>query len=189
MNDSNFRRVAFLDRDGVINVDYSYVSSVKEFSFIPGVFDACRMLQNAGYLIIIITNQSGIGRGYYDVSKFLSLSNWMKFKFHQQGIRIADIFFCPHHPTDALSAYRKTCFCRKPNPGMFLAAKAKWNIDMANSLMIGDKRSDMIAASRAGVGTRILVGTDATFVPEMVPECTAVAKDLLSAVDLLPTKI
>lgn len=177
-------KVAFLDRDGVINIDYGHVHSTENFVFIPGVFDACFELQEAGYSLIIVTNQSGIGRGLYDEKDFFVLSDWMKRKFLEHRVKISDIYFCPHHPNQARFPYRKICSCRKPEPGMLLAAKKKWNIDMSNSIMVGDKQSDMVAAMRAQVGRRILVGTNGYKMPEAVTECTDTAQNLLEAVNL-----
>lgn len=181
----SFTKAAFLDRDGVINIDHAYVHKPEEFQFIDGVFDACRKLQAMGYLLIIATNQSGIGRGYYTESDFEVLCDWMRAEFKREGISITDIFFCPHHPEKAQGAYRLDCDCRKPKPGMLLSAQKKWNVDMQASLMVGDKAADMQAALAAGIATRILVGKDGHTRPESVPECTGTAKNLLEAVELI----
>lgn len=179
----SFTKAAFLDRDGVINIDHAYVHKPEDFQFIDGVFEACRKLQAMGYLLIVATNQSGIGRGYYTEKDFADLCDWMKAEFKREGVDIADIFFCPHHPEKALGAYRLDCDCRKPKPGMLLAAQKKWNIDMKTSLMAGDKAADMQAALAAGVATRILVGKDGHAKPASIPECTNTAKNLLEAVE------
>lgn len=185
LDSSNLKKAAFLDRDGVINFDYAYVHTPENFNFIPGVFEACLKLQELGYIIIIVTNQSGIGRGYYTEEDFNSLSKWMQTRFLEHGVKISDIFFCPHHPEKAKPPYRQYCNCRKPEPGMLLSAKQKWSIDMPNSLMVGDKPSDMLAAMKARVGTRILVGTDGKSMPEPVQDCTNTALNLLNAVKLI----
>ena len=181
----SFKKAAFLDRDGVINIDHAYVHTPEEFCFIPGVFEACRKLQSMGYLLIIVTNQSGIGRGYYTEEDFQTLCDWMRKEFSREGVKISDIFFCPHHPEKALEPYRCDCNCRKPKPGMLLTAQKKWDIDMKASLMVGDKTADMQAALAAEVTTRILVGKDGLKKPEMIPECTATAQTLLDAVNLI----
>ena len=181
----SFTKAAFLDRDGVINIDHAYVHKPQEFQFIDGVFEACRKLQAMGYLLIVATNQSGIGRGYYTEKDFADLCDWMRADCKRESVDIADVFFCPHHPEKALGAYRLDCDCRKPKPGMLLAAQKKWNIDMKASLMVGDKAADMQAALAAGVAARILVGKDGHTRPESVPECTGTAKDLLEAVELI----
>lgn len=178
-------KAAFLDRDGVINIDHAYVHTPEEFQFIDGVFEGCRLLQKAGYLLIIATNQSGIGRGYYSEADFEKLCVWMKKRFADEGVLISDIFFCPHHPEKALGNYLQDCNCRKPKPGMLLAAQRKWDIDMKASLMVGDKRGDMQAALAALVGRRILVGKDGLACPQPVAECTDVARNLLEAAKLI----
>lgn len=150
-------KAVFLDRDGVINVDYGYVSSAAQFEFIDGVFAACRYLQQQGYLLIIVTNQSGIGRGYYTEQQFHALTNWMHAQFAAEGVSITDVYFCPHHPLQATAAYQSPCSCRKPAAGMLLQAIEKYQIDPKKSLMLGDKASDMQAAAAAGVGRKVLL--------------------------------
>ncbi|MFC4654185.1 MULTISPECIES: D-glycero-beta-D-manno-heptose 1,7-bisphosphate 7-phosphatase [Rheinheimera] len=151
------RKAAFLDRDGVINIDHGYVSSPQQFEFIDGVFATCRLLQQQGYLLIVVTNQSGIGRGYYTEQQFHQLTDWMKQQFADHGVQIDAVYFCPHHPDKALPQYQQDCNCRKPNPGMLRQAMADFGIDPTQSLMLGDKAADMQAAAAAGVGRKILV--------------------------------
>lgn len=184
----SLKKAAFLDRDGVINIDHAYVHTPEEFTFIDGVFEACRLLQQAGFLLIIATNQSGIGRGYYTEDDFQKLCQWMKERFEENGVRVDDIFFCPHHPEKVLPAYRMECDCRKPKPGMLLSAQKKWRIDMKSSLMVGDKPGDMQAALAAGVGTRIFVGKDGLCCPEPIAECTHTARNLLEAAEIMVGK-
>lgn len=143
-------KTIFLDRDGVINKEVNYLYDIDNFVFIDGVFDACRNYLKHGYKIIIITNQSGISRGFYSLNDYNKLTNWMLDQFMSQGIAILDVFYCPHLPDS-------NCNCRKPNPGMFIAAKEKHNIDMINSWAIGDKESDIEAAISAGISNTILV--------------------------------
>ena len=151
------RKAAFLDRDGVINVDHGYVSQPEQFEFIDGVFDACRHLQQQGYLLIVVTNQSGIGRGYYNEQQFHGLTDWMKAQFEAHGVTLTDVFFCPHHPVNATPPYQIDCDCRKPAPGMLLQAINKHKLDPGQSLMLGDKKADMQAAKAAGVSRKVLV--------------------------------
>ena len=139
-------KAAFLDRDGVINIDHAYVHRPEEFQFIDGALQACRELVKAGFALIVVTNQSGIGRGYYSEADFEHLCQWMKEQFADAQAPITAIYYCPHHPTKALGSYRVDCTCRKPAPGMLLKAQADYDIDMSRSLMIGDKSSDMAAA-------------------------------------------
>ena len=143
-------KTIFLDRDGVINKDINYLHKIDDFEFIDGIFDACLYLQSLSYKIIIITNQSGISRGYYSVTDYQKVTQWMLDQFIYKNINILDIFHCPHGPGS-------TCDCRKPRPGMFLKAKDKHNTDMEKSWLIGDKEVDVIAANAAGIENTILV--------------------------------
>ena len=143
-------KTIFLDRDGVINKDINYLHKIDDFEFIDGIFDVCLYFQSLGYKIIIITNQSGISRGYYTESDYQKVTQWMLNQFKYKNINILDIFHCPHGPDS-------NCDCRKPKPGMFLKAKAKHNTDMEKSWMIGDKERDTIAANSAGIDNTILV--------------------------------
>ena len=143
-------KTIFLDRDGVINKEINYLHKIDDFEFINGIFDACLYFQSLGYEIIIITNQSGISRGYYTLSDYQKITQWMLDQFKYNNINILDIFHCPHFPNS-------NCDCRKPKPGMFLKAKVKHNTDMEKSWLIGDKELDVIAANLAGIDNTILV--------------------------------
>ena len=143
-------KTIFLDRDGVINIDKNYLYKVDDFEFIDGVFDACLYLSNLNYKIIIITNQSGIARGYYTETDFKNVNDWMIHQFSLHKINILDTFYCPHSPED-------NCLCRKPKPGMLLKAQKKHAIDMSNSWLIGDKEDDISAANSSGIFNTILV--------------------------------
>ena len=150
-------KAVFLDRDGVINHDHAYVSKIEDFDFIDGVFEACQEFIKQGYLIIVVTNQSGIGRGYYSEADFNLLTDWMSSEFAKQGVPITQVYFCPHHPKKALPEYLKECDCRKPMPGMLNQAIKQFDIDVTQSIMVGDKISDLEAAQAAGIKTKILV--------------------------------
>ncbi len=143
-------KTIFLDRDGVINKEINYLHKIDDFEFIDGIFDACLYFQSLGYEIIIITNQSGIFRGYYTLSDYQKVTQWMLDQFKYNNINILDIFHCPHKPDFF-------CDCRKPKPGMFLKAKVKHNTDMEKSWLIGDQELDVIAANAAGIENTILV--------------------------------
>lgn len=150
-------KAVFLDRDGVINHDHAYVSKIEDFEFIDGVFDACQQFIKQGFMIIVVTNQSGIGRGYYSEQDFNLLTDWMKLQFSKHQIPITEVYFCPHHPKNALPEYLKECDCRKPMPGMLNQAIKQFDIDATKSIMVGDKISDLQAAQAAGIKTKILV--------------------------------
>jgi D-glycero-D-manno-heptose 1,7-bisphosphate phosphatase len=143
-------KTIFLDRDGVINKEVNYLYKIKDFEFINGVFDACTYFQDLNYSIIIISNQSGIGRGIYSEDDFLKINKWMLNEFSARDISILDTFYCPHEPNT-------NCSCRKPKPGMFIEAKKKHIINMSHSWMIGDKESDIKSANLAGINNTILV--------------------------------
>lgn len=147
---NTLKQVIFLDRDGVINQEIGYLHKAGDFVFIDGVFESCLDFIKKGYEIIIITNQSGIGRGYYKKEDYQQLTQWMLNKFKQSGIKILAIYHCPHTPED-------DCNCRKPKPGMLLQAQKKYQIDMPNSWMIGDKEDDITAANTANIKQTILV--------------------------------
>jgi D-glycero-D-manno-heptose 1,7-bisphosphate phosphatase len=143
-------KTIFLDRDGVINKEINYLHKIDDFEFIDGVFETCQYLISLDYQIIVITNQSGISRGYYTEKDFQIITEWMIAEFQKNDIIILDIFHCPHLPNS-------NCNCRKPKPGMLLDAKYKHNIDMQNSWLIGDKEIDIIAANSSGITNTILV--------------------------------
>ncbi len=149
-------KTVFLDRDGVINKDIGYVYKIEDFEFIEGVFASFKYLKKKGFHLIIVTNQSGIGRGYYTEQDFNNLNDWMLRKFKAQSIDILDVFYCPHQPKDH-------CLCRKPKTAMFEAADAKYKIDKINSWMIGDKENDIEAAHNFGITNTIRIGS----VPEI----------------------
>ncbi len=144
------KRAIFLDRDGIINVDHGYVSQIKDFEFNDGIFEVLQSLQSQGYLLIIVTNQSGIGRGYYTEEAYMTLTSFMVEALMKVGIKIDAVYHCPHAPEEK-------CKCRKPQTGMLKAAKKQFKIDMKNSWMIGDKESDMLVGKNAGVENRIFV--------------------------------
>tara|TARA_B110000008_G_scaffold279993_1_gene330423 strand:+ start:29850 stop:30377 length:528 start_codon:yes stop_codon:yes gene_type:complete len=143
-------KTIFLDRDGVINIEKNYLHKIDDFEFISGVFDACSYFTNLGYKIIIITNQSGISRGYFSIKDFDILTKWMIKQFKSMEIEILDVFYCPHGPNDR-------CKCRKPMPGMLLEAQKKYRINMDSSWLIGDKEEDIIAGHKSGISNTIIV--------------------------------
>jgi D-glycero-D-manno-heptose 1,7-bisphosphate phosphatase len=147
----------FLDRDGVINQDFGYVHTIEKFKFLPGIFDFCKIAQNARMKIVIVTNQSGIGRGYFSQNQFDKLMNWVVVEFKKEGITISGVLCAPENPQIGDQAPVKI-LRRKPSPAMFLEASTKYSINLESSLMIGDMDSDMIAAANAGVKGRILLG-------------------------------
>ena len=147
------RPALFLDRDGVINLDHGYVHTQEKFEFIDGIFDLVSTANRADYLVVVVTNQAGIGRGYYSEAQFHELTHWMIGRFAEHGGQIDGVYFCPYHPDHGIGPYRQDSSFRKPAPGMLLQAESELYINMHQSILIGDKASDMAAARAAGVGT------------------------------------
>ena len=144
-------KALFLDRDGVINIEKDYLYKVEDFEFIDGIFKVCKHFQNLGYKIFVVTNQSGIARGYYSENDFKELTIWMINEFKKLGIDISKVYHCPHHPDITGS-----CTCRKPNPGMLLDAAHEFDIDLGGSVIIGDKERDIEAGLNAGLSETYL---------------------------------
>lgn len=150
----------FLDRDGVINHNYGYVHKSEDFDFIDGIFDVAKYAHVQNYKLIVVTNQAGIGRGYYSESEFHQLNDWMCQQFSEEGVPIERVYFSPYHPTAGLGQYLKDDFSRKPHPGMILQAQNDLSLDLASSILIGDKVSDIQAGNAAGVGTNLLFAAE-----------------------------
>ena len=148
-------KALFLDRDGVINVEIDYLYKKEDFVFIDGILDLCKHYQDLGYMIIVVTNQSGIARGYYTEKDFNELTLWMISEFKKHSINIAKVYHCPHHPD-----ITGPCQCRKPKPKMLFDAQKEFDIDMKNSLMIGDKERDIEAGLNAGISETYLFVND-----------------------------
>ena len=142
---------AFLDRDGVLNVDREYVHRVDQLEWIDGAAEAIKLINDAGYLAIVVTNQSGVARGYYDEAAVGALHAHMKDYLAARGARIDAFYYCPHHPAGTVERFAITCACRKPGIGMLEQAAADWPIDRAHSFMIGDKDIDVAAAEAFGI--------------------------------------
>jgi D-glycero-D-manno-heptose 1,7-bisphosphate phosphatase len=143
-------RAVFLDRDGTINVEKEYLHRMEEFELIPGAPSAIRLLNEAGFLVIVVTNQSGIGRGYYDEADVHRLHRFMDEELKRHGAAVDAYYLCPHHPLHGIGEYRRECGCRKPLPGMLLEAADDFSIDLAASFIIGDKMADIEAGHAAG---------------------------------------
>ena len=172
-------KTIFLDRDGVINKEINYLYKKENFEFIDGVFDACLFFQNLNYQIIIISNQSGIARGFFSEKDYHILSKWLIKQFKENGVSILDTYYCPHGP-DA------SCNCRKPKPGMLIKAIDEYNIDVEMSWMIGDKETDIEAANLAGIKNTILVrsghpidetNSNAKFIIDSIKHSTQLIKE------------
>ena len=164
-------KTIFLDRDGVINLEVNYLHKISEFKFIDGIFEACQYFHKLGYKIIIVTNQSGIARGYYTELEFDKLSKWLNKQFKNNNIDILDTFHCPHGPDSS-------CYCRKPKPGMFFEAQNKHDVNQEKSWMIGDSETDIQGANSAGIKNTILVSPN-----HLVNKTDSSAKFIINSIE------
>ena len=145
-----------MDRDGVINIDYGYVGTCADFHFVDGIFDLVKVAQTSGYKIIVVTNQSGIARGYYTEADLGDLHSWMLSRFASKDLSVDAIYYCPFHPTEGKGYYLYDSFDRKPKPGMLYRAILDHAINPSRSILIGDSPTDICAAQAADVLTTIL---------------------------------
>ena len=146
-----FRPAVIFDRDGTLNRDHGYTHRVAGFEWLPAVRETIKLLNDLGYLVIVVTNQAGVARGYYTEDDVRELHVWMNRDLRRLGAHIDAFYFCPHHPTEGNVPYVQTCDCRKPASGLIVAAVREWNIDVGRSFGVGDKESDRIACEAAGI--------------------------------------
>jgi D-glycero-D-manno-heptose 1,7-bisphosphate phosphatase len=151
------KKALFLDRDGVIIKEKNYLYKIEHVEFINGVFEQLKLFENRGYLLIVITNQGGIARGYYSEDDFNKVTKWMVNEFHIHGVNITKVYYSPYHPDYNVNIFKSYEEDRKPNPGMIIRAKNEFNIDLSNSIVVGDKEIDVLAGKNAGVRSNILV--------------------------------
>ena len=155
------RAALFLDRDGVINEEVGYLSRREDVRFLPGLAAMCRTAQALGYVLVVVTNQSGIARGYYTTADFEELMAWMREELGREGVRIDAVYHCPYHPEHGVGEYRREHEDRKPSPGMLRRAAAELSLDLGRSLMVGDRCSDVAAANAGGLRQAfLLAGTE-----------------------------
>lgn len=163
----------FLDRDGIINIDHAYVFRKEDFDFVDGIFELVAAAKKAGYLVVVVTNQAGIGRGYYTEADFHLLMDWVKEQFQARQGKLDAVYFCPDHPQHGIGPYRRESHFRKPGPGMLLQASHDLDIDLTRSILVGDKASDAEAGQAAGVPTLLFFGNDENTGPAQRITCLA----------------
>ena len=171
----------FLDRDGVINKDIGYFSDPKKLAIFRSSLEGLRALQEAGFMLIVVTNQSGIARGLISEKDVQNLHDVMQHAFQKDGIFISGIIYCPHHPTEGINAYRTNCKCRKPSPGMIFQAAEKFNIDLNQSYLVGDRFSDIQAGINAGLKSSILLESKHEISQEEISKASTFCQDLAEA--------
>ncbi len=145
------KRAVFLDRDGTVSEEVGYVNHVGRFRLIPRAAQGIRRINESDYLAVLVTNQAGVARGYFKESLVIAVHERLEELLAENGAHLDGIYYCPHHPTAGEPPYRQDCDCRKPKPGMVLAAQRDLNIDVAQSFMVGDKHSDITFAQSVGM--------------------------------------
>jgi D-glycero-D-manno-heptose 1,7-bisphosphate phosphatase len=155
-------RGLFLDRDGVINHEIGYLYQSAEVVFVDGIFSLCRTAQTLGYRLMVVTNQAGIARGFYTEADYQQLMLWMRDQFHREGVHLDAVYHCPYHPIHGVGDYKREHEDRKPGTGMLRRGAREFNLDLAESILIGDRCSDIAAANSAGLRQAfLLAGTEA----------------------------
>ena len=155
------RRALFLDRDGVVNVEVGYLHRTEEVRFVDGIFPLCRTAMNLGYRLIVVTNQAGIARGYYTEADFHSLMEFIQAELRAEQIELDAVYHCPYHPEHGVGQYKREHEDRKPGTGMLRRGAREFDLSLADSVMIGDRCSDMAAANAAGLRQAFLIsGTE-----------------------------
>jgi D-glycero-D-manno-heptose 1,7-bisphosphate phosphatase len=175
--DSQKSRALFLDRDGVINEEVGYLHRIEDVRWIDGIFDLCTKATDLGYKLVVVTNQAGIGRGFYSQGQFDQLTTWMQAEFAARRTPLAAVYSCPFHPEQGIGDYKREHEDRKPNPGMLLRAARDLDLDLSQSIMVGDRCSDVAAANAAGLHQVFLLsGTESTPCPGPHTPATSLAK-------------
>lgn len=177
------RKAVFLDRDGTINVEKNYLYKIEDFQFIEGVPEAIALLNKNGYLVIVVSNQAGVARGYYTEKDVQSLHEYINCELEKKGAHIDAFYYCPHHPVAGIGCYKKKCHCRKPETGMFEQACLEFPIDRKDSWMIGDNCSDIEAGKKFQLKTMLVrTGYGEELEKKGYKDFDEIANDLLDAI-------
>lgn len=176
------KKAAFIDRDGVINQERAFVHKPEDFVLIDGSAEALRKLQAAGYLLVVVTNQSGIARGLYSEDDYLRLTEHMRAELLRAGVRLDAVEYCPHLPDAPLERYRLDCDCRKPRAGMIRRAIAALNVDPQVSILVGDRNTDILAGRNAGIGRCFIVRSGNPISERDIASADSVYDDLAACV-------
>lgn len=155
-----FKPAIFLDRDGTLNMERGYVYKIEDFDYIDGALESLRQLQDWGYMLVIITNQSGIARGYYTEADFQNLTHWMLSDLERRKIYIDGVYYCPHHPEGKIKYYTRQCHCRKPGTELFYRAARELDVDFGKSVAVGDRLRDLEICKETGAKGVLLSDTD-----------------------------
>ena len=157
------KRALFLDRDGVVNVEIGYLHRIEDVKFMPGIFSLCRTAMRLGYRLVVVTNQAGIARGFYSESDFETLMEWMRGELRAKGVELDAVYYCPFHPEHGVGKYKQEHEDRKPGTGMLRRGVREFGVDLGESVMVGDRCSDVGAANAAGLRQMFLIrGTETT---------------------------
>jgi len=175
-------KALFLDRDGVINIDHGYTYKISDLNLLDGVVEGLQAISHLDYKIFIITNQSGIARGLFGIDDLHFFMDHLLKILAKNDINVSDYFFCPHHQEGTINSYTKKCSCRKPEPGMLHDAQEKYNLDLSQSILIGDKETDILAGKNAGVPYNILISNSILPISSMASYS---AKDLIQAAKII----
>ncbi len=188
MSNSNrfhgIKRAVFIDRDGTLNVEKEYLHRAEECELIPGAGQAIRLLNQAGWLVVVVTNQSGVARGYYREQDVVALHRHIDAELSRNGAQVAGWYYCPHHPS-GVEPYNQSCTCRKPLPGMLLQAAGELAIDLSSSWMVGDKLADVEAGMAAGCRPIMVRTGYGQLASAQLPDGVPVCDDLAAAARLI----
>jgi D-glycero-D-manno-heptose 1,7-bisphosphate phosphatase len=183
------REAVFLDRDGTLIEEVNYLASPEQVRLLPGAAQAVRRLNDAGVLVVVVTNQAGVARGYFPESRVTEVHERLSLLLGEHGAKIDAFYHCPHHPTEGVGVYRVACDCRKPKPGLLLTAAREWDIDLARSWMIGDKPSDAEAGAAAGCRTLLVRTGHGKGLPASADAVDDLAAAVLSVVRSLHERV